>query len=47
MDATGKLLVFFAVWWAVWMLRGLYLIYRVWAHELRDDYIKKEYEEGL
>ena len=47
MDGTGKLLVFFAVWWAVWALRGLYLIYRVWAHDLRDDYIKDQYEKGL
>ena len=47
MEATGKLIVFVGVWWAVWALRGLYLIYRVWALELRDDYIKTKYEQGL
>ena len=47
MDGTGKLLVFFAVWWVVWVLRGLYLVYRAWACGLRDDYIKEKYEKGL
>ncbi len=44
MDTTGKLLVFAAVWWAVWVLCGLCPIYRVWALELRDDYNKDKYE---
>ena len=47
MDGTGKLIVFVGVWWIVWALRGLYLVYRVWARELRDDYIKTKYEKGL
>jgi len=47
MDPTGKLLVFFAVWWGVWALRGLYIVYRAWACGLRDDYNKDQYEQGL
>ena len=47
MDPTAKLLVFFAVWWAAWALRGLYLVYRAWASGLRDDYVKDKYEQGL
>ena len=44
MDTTGKLLVFAAVWWAVWALRGLVLIYLAWALDIKDDYNKDKYE---
>ena len=47
MEATTKLIVFVGVWWIVWVLRGLYLVYRAWACGLRDDYIKDKYEQGL
>ena len=44
MDGTTKLLVFFAVLWAVWALRGLVLIYLAWALDIKDDYNKDKYE---
>ena len=44
MDTTTKLLVFAAVWWVVWALRGLVLVYLVWARDIKDDYNKDKYE---
>ncbi len=47
MDPTAKLLVFFAVWWVVWVLHGLYVVYRAWACDLREEHVKDKYEQGL